>query len=343
MGHDEDAWKVVDIEQEEDIDYGENTRDVRQLITNFENSRVEEVVLPKKSVDSLPPSLGFTLEIMPSDQGIELVLTLSPHASMPIDTGPMEISTVPHLHDNYSTGEREEKILPSQTVSNLMGSCGAESLQVNEVYCERENEIMVPRNRHVIEIESEEDMSKVDVSISNSTGTRVDVIVEELDIPVENKVLLECELLSCEGVLDLFDPFDSPQLQSFNKLEHIDFLGVDNFDLVYNPRLMNIVNSLKINSIRIMHLVEFKFLMQLWLLRYSKYLILCHGRVQFLKESLKGGDMFMVVIFHSVTGVRNPQKHSVFSFFSNFFYIEFFFIFSFFFLCFFVLIFVLSI
>ncbi|KAI8537091.1 hypothetical protein RHMOL_Rhmol10G0307500 [Rhododendron molle] len=71
MGHDEDAWKVVDIEQEEDIDYGENTRDVRQLITNFENSRVEEVVLPKKSVDSLPPSLGFTLEIMPSDQGIE--------------------------------------------------------------------------------------------------------------------------------------------------------------------------------------------------------------------------------------------------------------------------------
>ncbi|KAI8537090.1 hypothetical protein RHMOL_Rhmol10G0307500 [Rhododendron molle] len=71
-----------------------------------------------------------------------------------------------------------------------MGSCGAESLQVNEVYCERENEIMVPRNRHVIEIESEEDMSKVDVSISNSTGTRVDVIVEELDIPVENKVAL---------------------------------------------------------------------------------------------------------------------------------------------------------
>jgi hypothetical protein len=53
---------------------------------------------------------------------------------------------------------------------------------------------------------------------------------------------------------------ESPPPQELERVELIDFLGVDNYDCVYNPFLVNLVNTLYINLVQNMHLVELHFL-----------------------------------------------------------------------------------
>ena len=84
---------------------------------------------------------------------------------------------------------------------------------------------------------------------------------------------------------------ESAPPQEFERVELIDFLGVDNYDCVYNPLLLNLVNTLKMNLVRIIHLVELNFVKQFRRSQYSKYLILWYGRDQFLSKSLEWSDL----------------------------------------------------
>ncbi|KAG5542564.1 hypothetical protein RHGRI_022183 [Rhododendron griersonianum] len=148
------------------------------------------------------------------------------------------------------------------------------------------------------------------------------------DTPFQSKTLEESLPIIVQSPLELNDqvqpvvedatpPIKPPPLSNFHKVEPIDFLGADNFDLFFHPCLVDIVNNLKINLVRIACLVELKFLKRLMQLRHSKYLILWHGRVQFLKESSKGGEMFIFVTLHGVVDVPNSRECG--TFFVNYF------------------------
>ena len=91
------------------------------------------------------------------------------------------------------------------------------------------------------------------------------------------------------------------------QIEHIDFLGVDNFCWVCPPYLLNIVNSLKHKLFWTAHMLELKCQRRLRQPKYSKYLILWHGRVQFLREKLRWNDELLVVTLLGVVGIQTPR------------------------------------
>ena len=82
---------------------------------------------------------------------------------------------------------------------------------------------------------------------------------------------------------NLSNHIDSPPTAYFIKLEKNDFIGVDDFDWVFNPCLVELVNHLKTNIVWFACLEEIKFQRQVKVLIYSKYLIHWRGRVQYLK------------------------------------------------------------
>lgn len=136
---------------------------------------------------------------------------------------------------------------------------------------------------------------------------------ESLPIIVQSPIELDNQILSVVDNVNI--PIKSPPLQDFQRVELIDFLGVDGFDLASHPCLIDIVNSLKIDLVWIMHLVEFKFQKRLMQLRYSKYLILWNGRVQYLTQSLEWSDMFIAVAIRVVIEARNLCEYSKFCIF----------------------------
>ena len=103
---------------------------------------------------------------------------------------------------------------------------------------------------------------------------------------------------------DTSTPIGNPPLEQVLKLEQIDFLGVDNFNVFYDSFVLKLINMLKVNFVLNAYLVEFQISKRLKQLRYSKYLILWHGRVQFLTESLKWGEVLTLVVPQSVVSRR---------------------------------------
>ena len=67
------------------------------------------------------------------------------------------------------------------------------------------------------------------------------------------------------------------------KVEIIDLIGVDNFLCVLPPYFVDLVNNLKMGLIWNSCLEEFQFESHTRVLIYSKYLILWHGRIQYLQ------------------------------------------------------------
>jgi hypothetical protein len=90
-------------------------------------------------------------------------------------------------------------------------------------------------------------------------------------------------------------------------VEHIDFLGVDDYDFVYLPSITNYVHNSKINLVSREHLEALQFLKTTRQLLYSKYLFLWSGRVQFLVQSLTWGGAFMGFIFVDLLNFRIPR------------------------------------
>ncbi|KAI8552713.1 hypothetical protein RHMOL_Rhmol06G0288100 [Rhododendron molle] len=76
-------------------------------------------------------------------------------------------------------------------------------------------------------------------------------------------------------------------------VEHIDFLGVDDYDFVYLPSITNYVHCSKINLVPQEHLEALQFLKTTRQKFYSKYLFLWCGRVQFLTLSVEWGNVIM--------------------------------------------------
>ncbi|KAG5541255.1 hypothetical protein RHGRI_021185 [Rhododendron griersonianum] len=87
-------------------------------------------------------------------------------------------------------------------------------------------------------------------------------------------------------------------------MEHIDFLGVDDYDFVSLPSIANYVHSSKINLVSLVHFEAFKFLNKTWRLLYSKYLFLWSGRIQFVVQSLEWGGAFLGVAFVHLINFR---------------------------------------
>ncbi|XP_058202629.1 uncharacterized protein LOC131317066 [Rhododendron vialii] len=134
------------------------------------------------------------------------------------------------------------------------------------------------------------------------------LVISEGYMPFEELlpiVALNNQVLSA---LDCATPFtESPLSQEFLNVELIDFFGVDKFNLVYHPYLVDFVNALKIDLVWAIHLVVFKCLKRIRQMCYSKYLILWHGRVQFLIKCVEWSTMFIVLALVGMINVRNPR------------------------------------
>lgn len=271
------------IEQVVDMEYREDAWDVEKSITNSEDSRVEELLLSKESVNSSPRLLSSTSEIMSSLQFEAL-----PHDSMyiPAALSPVEtFSIITPLHVSHTPRE-EEQIEPIVVIEGV------------DLDLEKDLESELNNGLNIQSSPQDDSTCTPDMLFQSKT------LEESLPIIVQSPLELDDQVQPV--VEDATPPIEPPPLSNFHKVEPIDFLGTDNFDVFFHPCLVDIVNNLKINLVRIACLVELKFLKRLMQLRYSKYLILWHGRVQFLKESSKGGEMFIFVTLHGVMEVQNP-------------------------------------
>lgn len=139
------------------------------------------------------------------------------------------------------------------------------------------------------------------------------MVEEELPVEILGINPLEKSLVNVAST-----PIDSLVIQELVTIEPIDFLGVDNFDLGHHHRLVDLVNNSKINLIHIKHLVELKFLKRLRSLKYSKYLILWNGHVQFLTKSLKWSGMCTIIALISV--IESNKNVVIFIMFCYFYF-----------------------
>ena len=64
--------------------------------------------------------------------------------------------------------------------------------------------------------------------------------------------------------------------------QYVDFLGVENYDFIINPLLIDVANKLKVDEKKFYSTLyeQFKFQNQIKLLKYSKYLLICSRRFQ---------------------------------------------------------------
>ena len=64
--------------------------------------------------------------------------------------------------------------------------------------------------------------------------------------------------------------------------QYVDFLGVENYDFIINPLLIDVANKLKVDEKKFYSTLyeQFMFQNQIKLLKYSKYLLICSRRFQ---------------------------------------------------------------
>ena len=67
---------------------------------------------------------------------------------------------------------------------------------------------------------------------------------------------------------------------------------------------MNIVNGLKHKLFWTAHMLELKCQRRLRQRKYSKYLILWHGRIQFFKKNLRRNDQLFIIASLGGVGVQ---------------------------------------
>lgn len=196
------------------------------------------------------------------------------------------------LGDTINTSE--EGNFSSQPVSNFMDEYGLGSSQEKNIYHEEVNETMTLMNEMVGETKSVDDNGDMGELMTNPMGLEIEVVIEEQETSMHTSFPIEEESILHEEVVGLSNPISSPPTLNCIRLEGIDFISVSHCTLNENPNLVDLVNCMKTNLLWVAHLVEFKFRKQLKQLTYSKYLILWHDRVQFLKEKLRWVDVLCV-------------------------------------------------
>ena len=72
-------------------------------------------------------------------------------------------------------------------------------------------------------------------------------------------------------------------------IQYVDFLGVENFNFIINPLLIDVTNKLKVDENKFYATLYegFKFQNQIKLLKHSKYLFIWSGRFQISKMNLR--------------------------------------------------------
>ena len=80
-------------------------------------------------------------------------------------------------------------------------------------------------------------------------------------------------------------PVTSQDAMLLIKSKPVDFLGIENFNFVFNPLLIDVANKLIANEKKFYSLIYQKYRFQNWirLLNYLKYRITWSVRFQFLK------------------------------------------------------------
>ena len=80
---------------------------------------------------------------------------------------------------------------------------------------------------------------------------------------------------------------------------YVDFLGVENFNFIINPVLIDVANKLKVDEKKFYATFYegFKFQNQIKLLKYSKYLFIWSGRFQISKMNSRT-SLFQVERFN---------------------------------------------
>ena len=86
----------------------------------------------------------------------------------------------------------------------------------------------------------------------------------------------------------------------------IDFLGVDNFNWVVDSYLVQLINNLKTTMSKDGLVVERQYSRRLKNRKFSKYLIIWHGRIQFLSKDLSWDPLFIIIQLDG--GVLNIEK-----------------------------------
>lgn len=135
---------------------------------------------------------------------------------------------------------------PNHPVTYFRDQYKIETSQANKISHEQANEIMIPISGPVVETEWEDDNGDVGELVTNPDGFGVMIVIEKLEVLVENNDSLEKEAIQYKDAFDLSDSFDSPSLNDFIWLAHIDFLGVRCF---YHPCLVDLINNVKIDLI----------------------------------------------------------------------------------------------
>ncbi|XP_057469661.1 uncharacterized protein LOC130758739 [Actinidia eriantha] len=109
------------------------------------------------------------------------------------------------------------------------------------------------------------------------------------------------ELIQCVDEVELFS-----QTKSFIDVEQIDILGVENFNWVVDPYFVQLINKLKTTLIENGLVVEYKCLRHKKNKKYSKYLIIWDGQIQFLSKDLSWDLLGIIIQLDG--GVLNIEK-----------------------------------
>ena len=107
--------------------------------------------------------------------------------------------------------------------------------------------------------------------------------------------------------------------------QYVDFLGVENFNFIFNPLLIDVANKLKVDENKFYSTLYEEFMFQNWikLLKHSKYLFIWSGRFQI---STINSRMSLFQVEGSNVGhglIFNYYDYSILVFLCNFCYFRF--------------------
>ncbi|GFY95433.1 hypothetical protein Acr_10g0008180 [Actinidia rufa] len=148
-----------------------------------------------------------------------------------------------------------------------------------------------------VEIFYEEDNGDVCDAQSEPCNFEVEIISEDHETLAQDLVTPSKEFTQWENKVELLDC----PIKSSIDVGLIDFLGVDKFNGVVEPYLIQLVNNLKTTLFKDGLVVEQQYSRRLKNKKISKYLIIWNGRIQFLSKDLSwdpvlNGDVYSLIL-----------------------------------------------
>ena len=149
-------------------------------------------------------------------------------------------------------------------------------------------------------VKKDQDLQQViELKIEDTTCQKLDEEVKKkkVELIVDND--RNQKMVIVENVVENDNPQVSIDLLKMTTTQYVDFLGVENFNFITSPFLIDVVNKLKVdeNKFYATHYEEFKF--QNWIksLKHSKYLFIWSGRFHISTINLRT-SLFLVEGFN---------------------------------------------